>query len=193
MISTRLSLLCAALLFPLVLAGCDAAGGDTATFNANTSPAPVAEYLFEYDSDDQVDGQGLVKVTSGSSDNLGDVLQTLGFSRSSIVSAKIDSVEFIQVSNPKEETSTQKFVFDNLLKADVFLGTSESGLQIASGSFDPDDESEEVLLGITNKDATQVVQNGATKAFLRLGTNGDITRTDRVRAKVYYEITVSGV
>jgi len=102
MMTDRVFLLLAAFVLPLVFVGCDATGGadDTATFNVENTfrdeEPPVAEYLFEYDSDNQVDGQELVEVTSGSSDNLGDALR--GFTRSDIVSAAIDSVNFIRLS-----------------------------------------------------------------------------------------------
>jgi hypothetical protein len=196
MTNVRLSLLLAVLL-PLVLVGCDAAGGDTATFTVENTPSddkvepPIADYLFEYDSNDQVDGQELVEVVSESSDNLGDALR--GFNRSDIISARIESVNFIRVSPDSETNSVPKFAFDNLLRATVFLGTGDSGVQIADDTFDPSDDADEVSLTVTTSDVTSTVKNGSTKAFLRLETDGDITRTDRVRVKVFYEITVSGV
>jgi hypothetical protein len=194
MTNVRPSLLLAVLL-PLVLVGCDAAGGDTATFTVENTPPgeddepPVADYLFEYDSDDQVDGQELVEVVSESSDNLGDALRK--FNRSDIVSARIESVNFIRVSPDSETSSVPKFALDNLRRATVVLGTSDSGVQIADGTFDPNDDADEVPLTVTTSDVTSTVKNGSTKAFLRLETDGDITRTDRVRVKVFYEITVS--
>ena len=196
MTTNRFFLLLAAIVLPLVFVGCDAVGGggDTATFNAGSTFPPTVVYQFEYDSSNQVAGRDLVEVVSSAADNLGDVLSDNGFDRGTVVSARVDSVRFIQVSDPgKEGAPAPKFVFDNLLGADVFLGTDENGVQIASGNFDPNDTSEEVTLGVTTRDVTQVVKNGATRAFLRLETTGDVTRTDRVNVEVYYEITVSGV
>jgi len=80
-----------------------------------------------------------------------------------------------------------------LRRATVFLGTSDSGIQIADDTFDPSSEADVVSLQVTTSDVTSTVRNGSTKAFLRLETSGDITKTDRVRVKVFYEITVSGV
>ena len=194
MTNNRLSLLLAALLLPFVLVGCDAAGGDTATLNATSPIPPTVEYEFEYDSNNQVSGEDLVEVTSTSADNLGNVLdENGGFSRSSVVSATVDSVKFIQSSPKRGQQPAPKFIFDNLLRATVFLGTSDSGVQIADDTFDPNDDADKVPLTVTTSDVTSTVKNGSTKAFLRLETDGDITRTDRVRVKVFYEITVSGV
>jgi len=188
------------LLLPVVVgaflvAGCDATGSQgTAILNADSVEPPTVDYRFEYDSDDQVEGQNLVRVGSDGADNLGNVLRENGFQRSDVVSARIDSVKFIRVSaKRKEGRPASKFVFDNLLKADVFLGTSTSSPRIASGDFDPNDDAEEVLLGVETRNVTGVVQQGATSAFLQLETSGDITRTDRVDVRVYYRIEVSGV
>jgi len=179
----------------ILVAGCDATGAeDTAVLNANSVAPPTVEYRFEYESSDQVDGQNVVRVRSSGEDNLGGVLRENGFQRSDVVSARVDSVKFVRVSaKRKEERPTPKFAFDNLLSADVFLGTSTDGTQIASGSFDPNDDADEVRLGVETANVTQVVREGATSAFLELGTSGDITRTDRVDVTVYYRIEVGGV
>jgi hypothetical protein len=178
-----------------LVAGCDVTGSQgTAILNADSVEPPTVDYRFEYDSDDQVDGQNLVRVGSDGADNLGDVLRDNGFQRSDVVSARIDSVKFIQVSaKRKEGRPVPNFVFDNLLRAEVFLGTSTSAPQIAGGDFDPNDEAEEVLLGVETTEVTGVVQEGAVSALLQLETSGDITRTDRVDVRVYYRIEVSGV
>jgi len=179
----------------LLVVGCDATGAEgTAVLNAGSVVPPTVEYRFEYDSDDQVDGQNLVRVRANGADNLGDVLLENGFRRGDVVSARVDSVKFIRVSaKRKEGPPLPKFVFDNLLGADVFLGTGTSGPQIASGNFDPNDDADEVRLGVETADVTEVVQEGATSAFLQLETSGDITRTDRVDVTVYYRIEVEGV
>jgi len=179
----------------LIVAGCDATGSQgTAVLNADSVEPPIVEYRFEYDSDDQVDGQNLVRVGSDGADNLDDVLRENGFQRSDVVSARIDSVKFVRVSaKRKEGRPAPNFVFDNLLRAEVFLGTGTSAPQIAGGDFDPNDEAEEVLLGVETRNVTGVVQQGATSAFLELETSGDITRTDRVDVRVYYRIEVGGV
>ncbi|MFB6249340.1 MAG: hypothetical protein ABEL97_12300 [Salinibacter sp.] len=179
----------------LLLVGCDAAGtGDTAILNADSVEPPIVEYRFEYDPSDQVDGQDLVRVKSNGTDNLGEVLRLNGFRRSDVVSARIDSVKFVQVSaKRKAGPPTPKFVFDNLLSADVFLGPSTDGPKIASGDFDPNDDSDVVPLQVERADVTEIVKEGATSASLQLGTSGDITRTDRVDVTVYYRIEVKGV
>lgn len=199
MTSVRFFLLVTSILLPFVLVGCDSggatgsAGGDTAIFNANSPIPPTVEYEFEYDQNDRVDGSDFVEVTSNSTDDLEDVLDDNGgFRRSSIVSARVDSVKFSQVSPKNNEPSAPKFVFDNLRRASVFLGTDANGAQIAEGEFDPNSDAEEVSLSRITTDVTQTIKNGSTKAFLRLEVS-DISRKDIVDVKVFYRIKVEGV
>lgn len=195
MTTVRLSLLLAVLLLPLILVGCDAAGGDKATFSENSEIPPTVEYEFEYDASNQVQGRNLVEVISGSADNLDGVLrENGGFSRSSIVSASVDSVAFIQVSPPEEdERSNSKFIFTDLAGAEVFLGNDDSGVRIAQGEFEPTDRRDRVLLSVATKNVTEKIKTGSTKAFLRLETSESLKQKDIVAVKVFYKITVSGV
>jgi hypothetical protein len=195
MTTVRLPLLLAVILLPLVLAGCDAAGGDTATFSENSEIPPTVEYEFEYDAGNQVQGQNLVEVTSGGADNLDEVLRVNGgFSRSSIVSASVDSVVFIQVSPPEDdERSNSKFIFTDLAGAEVFLGNDDSGVRIAQGEFEPTDRRDRVPLDVVTNNVTETIKTGSTKAFLRLETSESLSQKDIVAVKVFYKITVSGV
>lgn len=168
----------------LVLAGCDfAAAGSTAVLNADSDIPPTVRYEFQYDPSD-VTGEGRVAVESEGTDDLGEVLSDNGgFSRGDVVAARIDSVVIERLSAP---------TFGYLTGADVHLGTSGSGPQIASGEFSTSQES--ARLSVTSPTVTGIVQRGATSAFARLDVDDpENVIADRVAVVVYYRLEVEGV
>lgn len=166
----------------LVLASCDlASGSNTAVLNADSTVPPVVEYTLDYSAADVTDGQ--IEVVSETRDDLGAVLSENGFSRSDVVSARIDSVSIERLSAP---------TFGYLTGAEVHLGTNSSGPHIGSGEFSTDQES--ALLGVPTRTVTSLVREGATKAFARLHpNNSDNVVDDRVEVVVYFRIEVEGL
>ncbi len=182
-----LPLLLSAIVFPLLLVGCDSVGTeDTAVFNAASPIPPVVEYDFRYTSED-VNGQQ-VEVVSNATDNLGSVLDRNGFSRADVVSAEVDSVVLRRQSSP---ALIQPKVFDYLRGAEVYLGTDASGTRIADDEFATTQQ--EVSLRVSTADVTSDVKNGSTRGFLRLDVSEDVPGEDVVDVTVYYSIEVSGV
>jgi hypothetical protein len=192
MTNNRLSLLIAVLLLPLVLVGCDAAGDDTATYNADSTVPPIVEYRVRYTSENVSNNGQVVEDSSNAVDNLDDFLE-IGFSRSSIVSARIDSVAIESFSS---SSALQSKVFSYLRGATVFLGVNpNTRIEIASGQFSTTQD-RVTFQGaeLTNQDVTQEVKEGPKKAFLRLdASGGTVPSQDAIDLFVYYTITVGGV
>lgn len=167
----------------LVLTSCDlAAAGNTAILNAASSIPPTVEYTFEYTPDDVTGGR--IEVVSEGMDDLGSILTRNGFSRSDVVSARVDSVSI-------ERLSAQTFEY--LTGADIYLGTSTSGPQIGAGQFSTDQES--ATLNVPTSTVTSIVKQGRTNAFASLDPNNpnNVPDVDRVEATVYFQIEVEGV
>jgi hypothetical protein len=195
MTNVRLFLLLVALLLPIVLIGCDAAGGGgggQATFNANSTVPPTVEYRIRYASENVSSNGQVVEDSSNAVDDLNGFLGEIGFSRSSIASARIDSVAIESFSS----SAVQSKVFSYLRGATVFLGASpNTRTEIASGQFSTTQD-RVTFLGaeLTNQDVTQEVKEGPKKAFLRLdASGGTVPSQDAIDLFVYYTITVGGV
>lgn len=180
----RASLAFVVLAGSLVLVSCDlAAAGNTAILNANSAIPPTVEYTFEYTPSD-VTGGNQVEVVSEGADDLGDVLTDNGFSRSDVVSARVDSVRIERLSAP---------TFGYITGAEVYLGTSASGPRIATGTFQTSQAS--ALLSVATGTVTSTVKGGPTQAFVRLDVEDpdDVPGVDRVKATVFFQIEVQGV
>lgn len=186
-----LFLLPASVVLALLLAGCDAAGTqDTVVLNATSPAPPTVEYTFRYTSQDVSNDGQQVEVVSENSDDLGSVLTQNGFSRSDVVSARVDSVTLRRQSSPTASGVRPK-VFDYLSGATVFLGTDASGTEIADDQFDT--TRQEISLGVATSNVTAEIKEGSTRAFLRLTASGSIPEEDVVDVTVYYRIEVGGV
>lgn len=167
----------------LVLTSCDlAAAGNTAILNAASSIPPTVEFTFEYTPDDVTGGR--VEVVSEGTDDLRSTLSQNGFSRSDVVSARVDSVLI-------ERLSAQTFEY--LTGADIYLGTSTSGPQIGAGQFSTDQES--ATLNVPTRTVTSIVKKGSTRAFASLDPDdpNNVPDPDRVKVIVYFQIEVEGV
>lgn len=166
----------------LVLTSCDlASGSNTAVLNAGSTVPPTVKYTLDYSAENVTEGQ--IEVMSEERDNLGAVLSENGFSRSDVVSARVDSVSIERLSGP---------TFGYLTGADVHLGTNSSGPRIGSGEFLTDQRS--ALLGVPTRTVTSRVREGATKAFGRLQPDDpDNVIDDRVEIVVYYRLEVQGL
>jgi hypothetical protein len=175
----------------LLVAGCDATGSEgTAVLNANSPAPPVVEYEFRYTSQDVSDNGQQVDVVSEGSDNLGTVLSRNGFSRSDVVSARVDSVTLRRQSSPTTSGVRPK-VFNYLSGATVFLGAGDRGKRIADDQFDT--TRQKIALRVATADVTEEVKEGSTQAFLRLTASDTVPEADVVDVTVYYRIEVGGV
>jgi hypothetical protein len=170
----------------VLLTGCDSGGnGGSIVLNANSPVPPTIQYSFTYSSDDAND-DGVVEVISSEADALDNVFRQNGVSRSSVVRARIDSVE-LERQSTTGPSATPK-VFRYLAGAEVFLGSDASAPRIAARQFQTTDRT--VTLNVQIADVTSVVQAGSTPALLRLTANSpdDIPLLERVRLTVFYTI-----
>jgi hypothetical protein len=180
------SLLVAALLLALVIAGCDATGAENKVIlNANSPEPPTVEYAFDY----KTNGANAIEVQSGNTDDLSSILSTNGFRRTDVVSARIDSVQLERISPKAAPVSN---VFDYLTGTTLYLGPDANSPRIAEGAIQS--TARTVPLPVRTADVTDVVKSGETPAFLRLNTDSNVPdRRDRVTATVYFRIEVQGV
>lgn len=189
----------ASALLMVAMVGCDTSGPDTAVLNANSPEPPTVEYEVRYTADD-LNERGEVEVASLNSDDLQSVLQSNGFERSDVVSARVDSVTLERIS--AEGTSTHPKavatpdVFSYLLGAEVHLGEDATGPQIAAGQFQTTQRF--VSLPVVTRNVTPIVREGAASSFLRLEVEDpsnvpDPPNQDAVELVVYYRIEVEGV
>lgn len=184
-------LLLSSLGLALLLGGCDATGSEeTAVLNADSPAPPTVEYTFRYDSDNVTDDGQRVDVVSDNSDNLGSVLTQNGFSRSDIVSARVDSVSLRRLSSASVAETRPK-VFDYVTGVAVFLGTDASGTRIAERT--PLPTQQQVSLQVATSNVTADLKGGSKSAFLRIDASGDVPEEDVVEATVYYRVEVEGV
>lgn len=196
MMTDRVFLLLAAFVLPLVFVGCDAAGGggDTATFNAGSTVPPTVEYRVRYTSENVSSNGQIVEDSSNAADNLTNILETNGFGRGNVVSARVDSVAIESFSSAS--SAQQSKVFSYLRGVTVFLGTNPgTRTEIASGQFTTTQD-RVTLSGpdLSNQNVTQAVKEGAKKVFLRLdASGGTVPSEDALDLFVYYTITVEGV
>lgn len=167
----------------VLLTGCDlATAGNTAILNAGSTIPPIVEYTFEYTPDDVSGAQ--IQVVSEQVDDLGSVLSQNGFSRSDVVSARVDSVNVERLSAP---------TFEYLTGADIHLGRASGAPQIGTGSFSTSQEL--ARLSVPTRTVTGVVRQGSTEAFASLTPDNtdDVPDVDRVEVVVYFQLEVQGV
>ena len=205
MTNTRLSLLIVALLLPLVLVGCDAAGGGPITLSTNSVLDPI-RYTFQYKQDEVRNGNVLVTVSPDPDRrSLDDMLRVeAATSRSEIQSAKVERVTFKRVtpggSNTGSVSSSSK-VFQYLSRVEVRLG-SESGPLIAAEEPVPVPDTNAPIdmnlgpvgSGVGSVDVTSTLKNQSpTPATLdlRVSTPDDVGDPfDEIEIEIYYSIEV---
>ena len=168
--AVHLSVLLVVLAGGLVFTSCDfASASNTAILNANSTIPPTVQHRFEY-TQDQPSAVSMIE-----SENLGEILTQNGFSRSDIVSARVDSVEVESVSG-------------SLSAAEIYLGTDTSGPLIADVQFRA---SQSVSVERRRTSVTGVVKAGTSETFGQFSV--DDPNSGVVRAVVYYRVEVEGV
>lgn len=167
----------------MALTGCDSLGGgdDTAILNADSAEPPEVNYTFQYSPEDRTNGT--VEVASDGSGNLTQILQSNGFSRDDIVSARVESVVLNGLS-----TDPAAKIYSHVRTAELYLGASASGVLIAEGTIG--NQTGSVTLEPTSNDVTSTLKSGASRTFLRLDT-GDFQGQYTARATVNYRIEVA--
>ena len=167
-----------------VLTSCDlASAGNTAILNADSTIPPVVRHRFEYTADDATDGGPVEVLSNLQSDNLDAILTDNGFSRSDVVSARVDSVRIERLST------------NSLAGADLYLGTDASGSLIASVQFN-DPTAETPARDNTARTVTGAVKSGQERVFAQFDVqdlNSIPPGGGMVRAVVYYRVEVEGV
>lgn len=164
----------------LVLTSCDlSSASSTAILNAGSEIPPIVRHRFEYTADDTTDGGPVEVLSNIQSANLDAILTDNGFSRSDVVSARVDSVRIDRLS-----TST-------LSGADLYLGTDASGSLIARVEFD-DPEAETPARDNTTRTVTGAVKSGQKRVFAQFDVQ-DPPGVGMVQAVVYYRLEVEGI
>lgn len=174
----------------LALAGCDSGGSETLVLRDPVNPT---EARFEFTYTETQWENGRVLVTSAETDQLSAVLDTYGYRRGDVVSARVESVALERLSTAQSSARPEPAkVFGYLERAEVYLGTTTDAPLVATRQpipFDP-----EITLDVgPDRDVTQQVQGGPTRALLLLeisdpnliGSGGD-----RVRVDVRFRIEV---
>jgi hypothetical protein len=131
----------------LVLSGCDlSSANSTVSLSENSAEPPTVQHRFEYTRAEVTD-DGTLEVTSTTEGRTLDaILADNGFSRSDVVSARVDSVAVVPITAPPEEG-----VF--------FLGPDADGPRIAQATY-PDGSTEPVVDRSTTP-VTAAVREGA--------------------------------
>ncbi|GEM_PF-5795463 len=180
--TTRASLLLILLVVGLVLPSCDfASAGNTAILNANSTVPPTVRHRFEYEESDAAEGGAVEVISTIESDDLDAILSRNGFSRSDVVSARVDSVRVEPISAA------------SLTAADLYLGIDDTGPRIAeidfpSGAPPAVDRRRRSVIG--------AVKAGASRVFARFQVDDPSSIPSgggRVRAIVHYRLEVGGV
>jgi hypothetical protein len=168
----------------LVLTSCDlASAGSTAVLNANSEIPPIVRHRFEYTGDDVTEGGRAEVISRIQSADLDAILTDNGFSRSDVVSARIDSVLVERLST------------NTLAGADLYLGTDASGPLIARVEFD-DPGADTPARDNTTRTVTGAVKNGQKRVFAQFDVEDPSSippSGGMVRATVYYRLEVEGI
>jgi hypothetical protein len=168
----------------VVLTSCDlASAGNTAILNAGSTAPPIVRHRFEYSADDAPNGGPVEALSTIQSDDLDAILTENGFSRSDVVSARVDSVRIDRLST------------NSLSGADLHLGTDAGGPLIASVEFD-DPGAQTSGRDNTTRTVTGAVKDGQEQVFARFDVQDLSTippSGGMVRAVVYYRLEVEGI
>jgi len=167
----------------LLTTACDTTEDDTIVLNDRANPT-TATYEFEYDPRTAVGGE--VAVTSASSDDLNSVLQTYGYSRSDIVSARVEAVRILR-SAGGSATTVQK-LYNYVNEVALYLGTSESGPVVAEPQ--PVDSGLNADLSASSTDVTAELRGGPSRAFLVIDVDDTTETRGLVEARITYRIEV---
>jgi len=167
----------------LLTTACDTTEDDTIVLDDPVTPT-TATYEFEYDPRTAVGGQ--VGVTSTSSDGLNSVLQTYGYNRSDIVSARVEAVSISQSVGGSVATTPKLYEYINEIA--LYLGTSESGPVLAEPQSV--DTGLEADLSASSTDVTSVLQSGPSRAFLVVDVDDTSEPQGFVEATITYRIEV---
>lgn len=158
-----------------MLTGCDLSStGGTLILNANSSVPPTVQYRFGYGQDE------LEVVSTIKSEGLDEILSENGVNREQVVSARVDSV-LVDPVDPVETTS--------LSTADIYLGTDDSGPQIAGVTFPS--SGKDPVRDTRQTPVTETVKAGTSETFAQLGVEDPSSIPpggSAVRATVYFQI-----
>jgi hypothetical protein len=190
-------LLLSAATLAVLLVGCDVTGSEeTITLNNNTGLEPI-EYTFEYNQDDERDGQISVSArpdeSSPSLENL--LREQAAASLSDIVSARVTRVRIRSVSTTTSATGVVPKVLSYIATTEVYLGGT-AGAPIAreqdvrttmGNSF--------IEMGLADgaEDVTSAARNGQPEATLVFDVEdpSSVGNPDRVGIEISYSIEVS--
>ena len=167
----------------LLTTACDTTEDDTIVLNDRANPT-TATYEFEYDPRTAVGGQ--VGVTSASSDDLNSVLQTYGYSRSDIISARVEEVRISQSTGGSAVTTPK--LYDYINEIALYLGTSDSAPALAEPQ--PVSSGLNASLNASGAEVTSVLRSGASRAFLVIDVENTREPQGFVEATITYEIEV---
>ncbi|MFB6097815.1 MAG: hypothetical protein ABEK84_01615 [Salinibacter sp.] len=171
----RASALLLLLVGAAVLASCDlASAGSTVILNADAPIPPIVQHRFKY-TEDQLSVVSVIE-----SEDLGEILRQNGFSRSDVVSARVDSVRVTPVSTA------------SLSAAKIYLGTDDSGPLIANVRVPSDTP----VVDRTTTPVTGAVKAGASKTFAQFRVDDPSSIPSGgsvVRATVYFRVELEGV
>ena len=173
----------AVLLGPLLmLSGCDlSSANSTVLLSANSAVPPTVQHRFEYTRAEVAEDGTLGVASTVEGRTLDAILADNGFSRSDVVSARVDSVAVVPITAPPREGL-------------LFLGSDAGGPRIARATF-PDGATEPVTDRSTTP-VTGVVRDGASSVFGEFEVDAPQDVPDGggvVRAVVYYRLEVDGV
>jgi hypothetical protein len=190
-------LLLSAATLAVLLVGCDATGSEeTITLNNNTGLEPI-EYTFEYDQDDERDGQISVSArpdeSSPSLENL--LREQAAASLSDIVSARVTRVRIRSVSTTTRATGVVPKVLPYIATTEVYLGGT-AGAPIAREEDVPTTMGNsfiEMEPADGAEDVTSAARNGRPEATLVFDVEdpSSVGNPDRVGIEISYSIEVS--
>lgn len=167
----------------LLTTACDTTEDDTIVLNDRANPT-TATYEFEYDPRTAVGGE--IAVTSASSDDLNTILQAYGYTRSDIVSARVDAVRISQSTGGSASTVDKLYNYVNEIA--LYLGTSESAPVLAEPQ--PVNAGLNADLNASGADVSSVLRSGSSRAFLVIDVDDTSEPQGFVEATITYRIEV---
>ena len=144
----------------LLASACDTTE-ETITLNDSANPTTVT-YRFEYNPQNAVGGS--VSTVSVSADNLGEIIEEYGYSRSDVVSARVSSATLVRVSSRQSAPEKVEKVFDYVEDVSVYAGASDGGpVLVPTQTVSPNTQ---VQLNTENTEVTSTVSSGPSRAFI---------------------------